>query len=155
MLGLGRKCLCLSKTGWNEVDGDSLGAERVTCPLLVTTVKLALSSSGLWGQGPKPGAGWEYQEAKGPALWAELRSRSQVSGQSLCRPRPGGQKPAHQSGLTSALRHQHPAGPVWRLCMFTQARARAGSQACVQGQGGFLGASLYQPLQMYFGKYHT
>lgn len=63
--------------------GDSLGAERMTCPLLVTTVKLATEQQWPVGAGHKARSRLGIPRCQGACLVAELRSRRQVSRQSL------------------------------------------------------------------------
>lgn len=88
--------------------GECLGAERVTCPLFVITVKPGLEAQGTVEAGP----GRECRKLWGPALRRKLSSRRQVSGQSDRGPRRGGHRPADQPP-----RHQHPAGSVRGPCV--------------------------------------
>lgn len=110
--------------------GDCLGAERVTCPLLVTTVKLGLEQQQIMEAGHKTRSRLGMLTGHGPVLWGELRSRRQVSRQSLCGLRRGGQKPDNQSELTSAPEAPEPSRPSLGACA-CEPWARATSQGSV------------------------
>lgn len=63
--------------------GDSLGAERMTCLLSVTSVKLAIEQQWTVGAGHKAGSRLGIPRRQGACPAAELRPRRQVSRQSL------------------------------------------------------------------------
>lgn len=84
LLGLGRKCLCLSKTGWNEVDGRLSWSRKDDLPPISHNCQ-----AWTWAAVERGGRAQSQERAGsaekpwGPVLWGELRSRGQVSRQFL------------------------------------------------------------------------
>lgn len=144
--------------------GYHLGAERMTCPLLVTTVKLGPEPQWIMEAAQSQEQAENAKKWWGLWPWGELGARSHVRRLSLCRPRDGGQKSAEQSGSTLAPEAPAPSrlglealhiapvsGPVrgWGPWTSWVTGVR------VQGRRRFLWARLRQPLHRHFRKYHT
>lgn len=161
LLGLGRKCLCLSKTGWNEVDGRLSWSRKDDLPPISHNCQ-----AWTWAAVERGGRAQSQERAGsaekpwGPVLWGELRSRGQVRRQFL-------QAKAWWPETRQSVRTDlNPWGTstqqalavcspcLWGLCMQALGSSWV-TDVRVQGQGRFLWASLYQPLQMNFRKYHT
>lgn len=74
----------------------------MTCPLLVTTVKLGPEPQWIMEAAQSQEQAENAKKRWGLWPWGELGSRSHVRRLSLCRPRSGGEKSAEQSGSTLA-----------------------------------------------------
>lgn len=98
----------------------------MTCLLLVTTVKLVIEQQWTMGAGHKARSRLKIPRGQWVCPVAELRSRRQVSRDSLCRLRPGGQQTGDQSGPPSAPEAPAPSRPIWSLCVLLLSGACSG-----------------------------
>ena len=139
--------------------GCRLRAERMTCPLLVMTVKLGLEQQWVLEAGTKPGAGREYQEAWGPEGWAQVQKSGEQTVSLWAKARRTETSWSVRTNLSpwaTTTKRAQSGGPAWSSHLGICA---CGLELChrisIQGQGRFLVSKLVPPRQMYFGKYHT